>query len=389
LPYGVIVHGETNDKNRDSIWKTVRDVITQAEAVMTRWAYYASKGNIHSINSAAFLIPWDVPGPVVLDATAHSNFLWDLFGPKHRIVPTPSHVRSYSTVTLHVARATGVGKTTMVPKVRDRFPRLLRALEKEVGSDRSVFLCMHKDAEHIIRQKGATNGIVLSDAHRFARLDIGHWGAVDGRNDWASHDTAVIFGLPYRDSVWSTNQFFALQGHQDDEWIKNPVWNEHENVRRVMEQRQMSVSIIQAINRVCCRRVIDAQGRCPPADIFIILPNDKIGDAILKDIRADMPDLKKVPWLFELDGKKAKQARKGTSHEALITYMTNRLPGQTPLSDVKRELGLRASKLKDLRAVLRDNSHHTTIALRGIGVSYVGGRPGRGSQSFLVKEQAA
>jgi hypothetical protein len=388
LPYDVMVLNEHNDSSRDRIWRKVRDILTQSASVMERWAYYAQKGNEHSINSASFLIPWNVPGPVVLDATANANFLWDLFGPRAQIVPTPYKVRNYSTVTLHIARATGVGKNTMVKKIKDRFPRLLRALENEVGPDRSVFTCMHKDAEQIVMKKDA-NGIALSDAHHFARFDVGHWGAVDGRNDWAAHDTAVIFGLPYRDSVWSTSQFFALQGPQDDEWIKNPVWNEHEDVRRVMEQRQLSVSIIQAINRVCCRRVVDVQGRCPPADIFIILPKDKTGDAILRDIRADMPELKEVPWLFELDGKKAKKARKGTSHEALLAYMANRLCCETPLSDVKRELGLSASKLKDLRAVLRDNSHHTTTALRNIGVGYVVRGAGRGSKSFLIKGQAA
>jgi hypothetical protein len=85
---------------------------------MDQWAYYTKKGDDHSINSAAFLIPWNVPGPVVLDATARNNFLWDLFGPMHRIVPTPSHVRNYSAVTLHVARGVGVEKTAMVKKVK-------------------------------------------------------------------------------------------------------------------------------------------------------------------------------------------------------------------------------------------------------------------------------
>jgi hypothetical protein len=73
--------------------------------------------------------------------------------------------------------------------MKTRFPRLLDALEKELGPDRSVFLCVHKDAEHV----------VLSYEQRFARFDVGHWNAVDGRNDWADCDTAVIFGLPYPD----------------------------------------------------------------------------------------------------------------------------------------------------------------------------------------------
>jgi hypothetical protein len=238
---------------------------------------------------------------------------------------------------------------------------------------------MHKDAEHI----------ALSYDHHFARFDVGHWGAVDGRNDWATHDTAVIFGLPYRDRVWSTSQFFALQGHQDDEWIKHPVWNEHEDVRRVMEQRQLSVSTIQAINRVRCRRVIDAQGRSPSADIYVVLPKDRTGDAILQDILADMPNIRVVPWLFELDGTKVRKARTGTSHEALITLMSNRLPGETAMPHIQRELGLNRLKLKKLKEALSKPGHRTTTALRHIGVGYVVRGAGRGSKSFLIKDQAA
>jgi hypothetical protein len=379
LPYDTIVLSEHSDSSRERIWKKVRDILTQSEAVMDQWAYYAKKGNEHSINSASFLIPWNVPGPVVLDATANANFLWDLFGPRAQIIPTPSKVRDYSTVTLHIARAAGLGKHSMIKNIKTRFPRLLHALENEISLDRSVFLCLHKDAEHT----------ALSYTHHFARFDVGHWGAVDGRNDWASHDTAVIFGLPYRDRVWSTNQFFALQGHQDDEWIKNPVWKEHEDVRRVMEQRQLSVSVIQAINRVCCRRVIDAQGRCPQADIYIVLPKDKTGDAILQDILADMPNIHVVPWAFELDGAKVRKARTGTSHAALLALMANRLPGETAMPHVQRELGLDRLKLKKLKEALSKSEHPTITALRNIGVGYVVRGAGRGSKSFLIKAQAA
>ena len=383
LPYDTIVLGELNDKYRDRIARRVREIIEQSEAVMDQWAYYAKKGNDHAINSAAFLIPWNVPGPVVLDATASSNFLWDLFGPMHRIVPTPSHVRNYSTVTLHAARAAGVGKTTMVKKIKTRFPRLLRSLKKELGPERSVFLCMHLDAEQVAKD------VVASGAHPFARLDVGHWNAVDGRNDWATYDTAVIFGLPYRDPVWSTNQFFALQGPQDDAWLVKPVWNQYENVRLVMQQRQLSVSIIQAINRVCCRRVIDAEGRCPPADIFIVLPKDKTGDAILQDIRSDMPGLNVIAWDFELDGLKARSPRKGTSHEALIAFMATRPLGETAMSTVKSALDLSPKKLKNLKEALGKPEHPTPAALRKLGIGYVVRGAGRGSKSFLIKDQAA
>ena len=134
-----------------------------------------------------------------------------------------------------------------------------------------------------------------------------------------------------------------------------------------MQQRQLSASVIQAINRVCCRRVIDAQGRCPPADIYIVLPLDKTGGAILQDICVDMPNISVVSWDFEMDGPKVRKARTNTSHAALLTLMTNRLPGETSMSYIQRELGLDPSKYKKLKASLSKPGHHTTTALREIG----------------------
>ena len=159
--------------------------------------------------------------------------------------------------------------------------------------------------------------------------------------------------------------------------------------RRVMEQRHLSVSVIQAINRVCCRRVIDAQGRSPSADIYIVLPKDQAGDAILKDILLDMPGINEVAWDFELDGPSVPTVRKGSSHEALITYMTTRLPGETAMSTVRGELDLNDSTLKKLKEVLGRADHPTTTALRDIGVRYVVIGKGRGAKSYLIKDRTA
>ncbi len=376
LRYDTIVLSESHDGSRQRIAEKVDATLRASQVVTEQWAYYSQKGMEHSINSSSFLLPLDAPGPVVLDATANTNFMWDLFGPKAEIVPTPPGVRDYSTVKLNVARASGLGKGSMIENAKTRVPRLLEALQSEVGPDRSVFMCMHKDTKHV----------ALTYAHSFVRFDVGHWGAIDGRNDWSDYDTAVIFGLPYRDRIWSTNQFFALRGHQDDHWFQYPDWNEHDNVQQIMEQRQLSVSIIQAINRVRCRRVIDAQGRSPSADIYVVLPRDQIGDAILQDIRADMPGIQEMPWAFELDGPIVPTVRKGSSHEALITYMTTRPPGETAMSTVKDALGLSDNTLKKLKEVLGRADHPTTTALRNMGVRYFVRGKGPGARAFLMKD---
>ena len=56
-----------------------------------------------------------------------------------------------------------------------------------------------------------------------------------------------------------------------------------------------------------------------------------------------MPGIHEVPWDFGLDGPAVPKVRRGSSHEALITYMSTRLPGETAMSNVKNELGLNDS----------------------------------------------
>lgn len=375
LPYDLMIDSEENNDRRLKIAKQVKEVFQEAQVLMDQWAYYIQQGSEHSINSSALLVPTWLPGPVVLDATASSNLLWELLEDNANIIPTPPNVRDYSNVKLHVARATGLGKHSMTRRGAKRVPRVLTALEREVGSERSVFMVMHKAVEDSQE----------TFEHHFKQLHVGHWGAIDGRNDWADCDTVVILGLPYRDRIWSANTFCALQGPQDDEWMQEPAWGEHRNVLKLMEQKQLSLAIIQAVNRIRCRRVIDAQGRSLTADIFVILPEGKDGDAILSDIHADMPGLCEVPWDFELDGPKVRKPRKGSSRDALIKLMHNRLPGQYPLPTIRRELGLSPRQFSRLKDDLRDKRHPVTETLLSMGVRYVVEGKGRGAKTYLIK----
>lgn len=379
-PYDRVTIGQENGSHRKRIAERVDRTLEGAQSVLERWAFYARSGAEHSVNSAALLVPDSVPGAVVLDATAKQNFLWELLPNRAEIVPVRSGARTYRTVNLHIARARGIGKASMEKNFAKRYARLLEALEERLGTDRSVFLCTHKVNEHVPK----------TFQHRFARLEVGHWGAIDGRNDWKDFDTAVLFGLPFLDrDVWATGMFFALQGVQDEAWLEAPSWQGHSNVRTVMHQRQMSVSIIQAINRIRCRKVIDEGGGCAACDIFIILPADRVGDAILDDIQADMPDINVVPWDFDLDGPQVRKPRTRSSHGALITLMQNRAPGEVSMSLVQRELGLKPKGLEKLRGVLRDCGHPTTRALAQMGVKLVTQGRTRGAKTFLVKHEAA
>ncbi|MEY9816625.1 hypothetical protein ABIF75_000269 [Bradyrhizobium japonicum] len=153
LPYDRIVYVRSSTKDRTRLAERVAETITAVQSCLEQFAYYAKSGKWHSINSAALAVPLDTPGPVVLDATARVNFLWDLFGERHERPVVPGHARDYSSVRLHVARGTGLGKNAMSERIRERLPRIKRALEEAIGSERSVFMCVHKDVEEVITRK--------------------------------------------------------------------------------------------------------------------------------------------------------------------------------------------------------------------------------------------
>jgi hypothetical protein len=44
-----------------------------------------------------------------------------------------------------------------------------------------------------------------------------------------------------------------------------------------MDRRQLAVSIIQALNRIRCRKVVDAEGNCAPCKAYLFLPDNEPG----------------------------------------------------------------------------------------------------------------
>jgi len=198
IRYDHIALKRDSEFDRKRIQMVVESALKSAEAVTFKWSYYAKAGKDHTLNASTLLIPKEMPPTVVLDATAKQNMIWELLEDQAVVVDIPEGTRNYANVTLHVARAASTGKRSMEGHGQTRIPRLLSDLENRIGKDREVFLCVHKSIEHI--PKGYSPA--------FRKFDVAHWNAVDGRNDWQSYDTAVIFGLPYRTQVWATNAFF-------------------------------------------------------------------------------------------------------------------------------------------------------------------------------------
>ncbi len=374
LPLDQMVLRKESAADRQRLVRQAKDTLRSCEAILTKWAYLQRSGNWDTLNSSELIIPLDIPGPVVLDATASQNMLWELLGELAVRPAIPSGTRNYRNVRLNVAYTKGLGKTTMKERGRGRVARVLGTLDK-THKDRSVLFCVHKNLEPM----------ALDLQPNFANYEVAHWGAIDGRNDWKDCDVAVILGLPFRGPLWATNTFFALTDVRTNDWLRSPSWKSYQDVRKAMEVKQITVSVVQAINRIRCRKVINSEGDCPSAEVFLVLPEDHLGTTVLDNIQAEMPGIQVVPWHFDIDGEKT-SVRRAEGFRAIIPYMASRLPGETSMHKVKADLGWSADKMKKLRGVLKDSGHFITRSLRELDVSFhTNGKLGRGSKAWLLK----
>jgi hypothetical protein len=374
LPWDLMVSKQANGIERDRWSRLVSNTLRDVQAIFSRWAWYAKKGDIHTLNSSRLLIPDTFPGPVVLDATASQEVLWELLGDRVVRPVVPPHVRNYANVTIRLARARGLGKQRMKEEGKKRLARVFADLNDRLnGQDRRVLMVLHKDVEHLAVDCETT----------FGSVEVAHWGAIDGKNQWKDCDTAVIVGLPYRDRIWANNLFMSVRGVQDNRWLMS----NHE-LRQDMETRQKTVSLVQAINRVRCRKVVDGEGNCPPAEVFLLLPENGEGDRMLEALKQEMPGAVVEEWNFSLDGEGV-ALRRGSSHEGLIRMMENRGPGEVSMTHVQREFNLSAEGLKTLKTTLRKADHPLTKALAEINVAFVSTGYGKGSKSFLIKTDPA
>jgi hypothetical protein len=346
--------------------------LQSVQSLMGSWALYARQGTFHTLTSARLLVPKNFKGCVVLDATASSNLIYSLHDKASLIAPPPG-VRSYANVNLHVSRGHRVGKMAMRENGHQDASDVIANLNSSLRG-RKVFLCCHKEMEPHIASLEAS-----------FELKTGHWWAVDGRNDWQDCDAAVIFGLPYRPDQWTATTFFALQGVKDDAWLqaKTRPWEKHRDVRMALKLGQLVTDVVQAINRIRCRRVIDEQGNCAPCDVYLMLPSGKTADAILEGIVKQMPDIMVKDWALSAGQRKA---RKSNHEEALIKWVENMPPGRQSTSTIRKALEIPLSSFE--RHISRCHAHDSRIgqAMARCGVRYDVQGKGRGAKSALTRD---
>jgi hypothetical protein len=367
--------------SEDQARRGLDELIRDANAVLRNpWLWQTKHDGNLTLNTAKLLLPDDVKGAVVLDATADVNVFYDVF-PLSKRLPRIPGTRRYDNVTLHVSREHSTGKVSM-RHAKDA-PRELVAELETIAKDRKALVIAHlsmegkirKAAKHLTPEKGYT-------------LDFSHWGAINGSNDWREFDMVILFGLHHLPLTWPVNVFFACQGVQPDAWLSSTghrPFGKHKDIKEALKVGQLTADVIQGINRIRSREVIDAEGNCHKADVYILLPKGDTGEAILSGIKTAMPGVGVVDWGYS--GQKSKP-RKLKFQDDLIEFLREMEPGKVPVSVVRERYGIPDNTFERIRKRIRERSLEDPIgkAMVENGVRYVKERDGSVLRAYFAKD---
>ena len=106
---------KSDAKENDRLARIHDQRLKSLHGIFRSWMYYARLEGKHTLNTARLLVPDDTRGPVVLDATASSNPLYEVFD-RAVLCRAPTGARNYKNVTLHVSIGHRTGKPIHVPQ---------------------------------------------------------------------------------------------------------------------------------------------------------------------------------------------------------------------------------------------------------------------------------
>jgi hypothetical protein len=206
---------------------------------------------------------------VVLDATATVNRVYSYYT-KHfsNIEVLPKiECRRYDNVNIHTF-TTSTGKDTIMANSDIVAKSLSKSILDNTSKDDKVLVVVHKDLEYkLLSFLGSTDNIYIN-----------HWGNLTGSNEYKECNKIFIYGLFHKPLNIHYNNY-RLSGNK---FNLDLMLDEVERVKiQEIEKHDVATELIQAINRIRIRKVIDTLGNCDSADVYITLPQ---GDTIIQSM---------------------------------------------------------------------------------------------------------
>jgi len=346
-----------NDKNAvTSILNNIGHIAS------SKWLYYSQdklSGNV--IRTARDATPKDTT-TVILDATSNIDYYYDIHPNVDLSIASKlplNKVRSYKNVNLYLSPEQNTGKSTLAKSnsISEYAKHIYTEVDKPF-SDEKIAVFTFKALEDEFNKLDSRSDKFL-DYYDTDRFHLSHFGDLNGKNDYIDCTSLYIIGTPYKPSYIITN-IHALSSRGLDCFNDG---KEVEEERMQLEYSQISAELIQAINRVSCRRVIDIKGNCVNTNIYLTISNNKrLNETILNSIKNQMPGINiiKDGWDFVLS-KPGKSGPKAEYTNEFIKLLSS-IEGDTSYASIAKDLGLSKKKGERLRGMLLDNEFSSELS---------------------------
>lgn len=337
------------------------------------WGWVSMVGKKATLNTSVMHPCLQSGRGVILDATASCNVAYQLLPRRLRVLAAPRGIRRYDNVTVYASKGHRLGKDNLVKSIPKAWATLVRSMQATADSSRTL-VCLNKNVEEAVSVLSVDVGDV----------NLAHWGAINGRNQWRDHDAVAVVGLPYLDHVTPTNIVLALVGPKPDAWLQSPDergCSHHADIVAAVHSGHVASSVLQAINRIQCRKVVDSKGNCAPTSVFILLPQGQASEHLAKCIEHSMPGVKMAAWDLDITKRSTRSSR---SFDALLAHLRLASVGQHERTTIQSELGLSATSVDRFLKRSRDPKSPEHAELLRIKIAYQS-TTGRGAKAYFIK----
>lgn len=258
--------------------------------IFNNWCYVSQSANEICFNTALEIIP--TKSVIIMDATATVNSLYHLYSKykKNLLVLPKLDCRNYMNVTLYTTKGINTGRNTLLSDIKSKIPKypnyLMDNIMKDLKPDDKVLVVTFKELLPILNTQITVDNI-----------QINNWGNLTGSNAYNDFNKIYLFGLNHKPLEVIRNQHTLAKGFNisflDNEENKQEIQS--------LKASDLASEIIQAINRIRCRRTIDNDGNCLPCEVYLTLPDTSEAYLIKQYIEKEMINIKSDDWLFLVD----------------------------------------------------------------------------------------
>ena len=328
------------------------------------WAYYYldTKTNTAQFRTARST-QLNNSTSVILDATSSVNHYYSLHSDVDICKLISDKVRSYQSVTLYVSKKQATGKVDLCgTNIKEYAEAIInRVTNDNTFQDTKVAIFTHKRLEEKIDSKYKSE---LED------IQIGHFGNLQGLNTYKDCNVLYIFGLPYKPEPVYTD-LHALSDRGLDCFEDT---DEVSKERTKLENTLVTADVIQMINRVSCRNVIDSEGNCPDTTVHMLLPNNAgLSKTILDSIQKEMPGIVIKPWDFVLKTSK-KPGKKSKYEELFLKELPKDYNESILFSTIADKLNMSKKVRETFRGRLQVDEDSLSIKMKKASVAVKTGR---------------